>query len=96
MTKSKQCPCKPSKYVIRNVLSFQNEHSELLDCQNVSVIEFLEYLFGTAFWSEAGEEAETAFEDAYIKFSHWISMEEFISPPDANDVEDGTAEELAR
>ncbi|KAG1788140.1 uncharacterized protein HD556DRAFT_915622 [Suillus plorans] len=84
-------PVNHSRNVIRGVLCFENEHSELLDCKDVSVIDFLEYLFGTAFWSEAGEEAETAFEDAYINFSHWISMEEFISPPDASDFEDGTS-----
>ncbi|KAG0697370.1 hypothetical protein DFH29DRAFT_946530 [Suillus ampliporus] len=53
--------------------------AELMDCQKVSVIDFLQYLFGEDFWSTV-EEAETAFKHAYINFSHWVPMTEFISP----------------
>ncbi|KAG1738743.1 hypothetical protein EDB19DRAFT_881974 [Suillus lakei] len=54
--------------------------AELIDCQKVSVVDFLEYLFGKMFWSRTVEEAKTAFQHAYINFSHWVSMSEFISP----------------
>ncbi|KAG1784931.1 uncharacterized protein HD556DRAFT_1451244 [Suillus plorans] len=76
----------PPEITIQHLLYNGSEHAELLDCQKVSVVGFLEYLFGAAFWSdsEAGEEAKTAFQHAYINFSHWISMEEFISPADSD------------
>ncbi|KAG2138999.1 hypothetical protein DEU56DRAFT_330798 [Suillus clintonianus] len=56
--------------------------AELMDCQKVSVIDFLEYLFGDQFWSNAGMDAKTAFQHAFINFSHWVPMENFISPKD--------------
>lgn len=76
----------PPETAIQHLLYNGSEHAELLDCQKVSIIGFLEYLFGTAFWSdsEAGEEAKTVFQHAYINFSHWIPMEEFISPADSD------------
>jgi hypothetical protein len=57
--------------------------AELMDCQKVSVINFLEYLFGDGFWSMAGMDAKTTFQHAYINFSHWVPMENFISPTDS-------------
>ncbi|KAG1769565.1 hypothetical protein EV702DRAFT_1271245, partial [Suillus placidus] len=57
--------------------------TELMDCQKVSVIDFLEYLFGDEFWSDAGMDAKSAFQHAYINFSHWVPMEDFISPKDS-------------
>ncbi|KAG1762193.1 hypothetical protein EDD22DRAFT_892969 [Suillus occidentalis] len=55
--------------------------AELIDCQKVSVIDFLEYLFGKTFWLNLADQAKAAFQHAYINFSHWVSMSEFISPP---------------
>ncbi|KAG1777972.1 hypothetical protein EV702DRAFT_1196772 [Suillus placidus] len=75
----------PSQDVIQDLHYNRRGDAELLDCQKVSVIEFPEYLFGMTFWSKAGEDA------AYINFSHWVPMTEFISPPD--DSEHTTAEE---
>ncbi|KAG1775166.1 hypothetical protein EV702DRAFT_449659 [Suillus placidus] len=70
----------PSEDAIQDLRYNKSEDAELLDCQKVSVIKFLAYLFGTTFWSRAGKEAETAFQHAYINFSHWVPMTEFISP----------------
>ncbi|KAG1809295.1 uncharacterized protein BJ212DRAFT_602435 [Suillus subaureus] len=70
----------PSEDAIQDLRYNRSEDAELLDCQKVSVIEFLVYLFGTTFWSKAGEEAKAAFRHAYINFSHWVPMTEFISP----------------
>ncbi|KAG2114169.1 uncharacterized protein F5147DRAFT_678222 [Suillus discolor] len=83
----------PPETAIQHLLYNGSEHAELLDCQKVSVVGFLEYLFGTAFWSdsEAGEEAKTALQHAYINFTHWITMEEFISPADGDFEELGSA-----
>ncbi|KAH7919076.1 hypothetical protein BV22DRAFT_1134113 [Leucogyrophana mollusca] len=53
---------------------------ELIDCQKVPVIPFLEYLFGDQFSSTISSTAKTAFKDAYINFSHWVSMKQDISP----------------
>ncbi|KAG2341866.1 hypothetical protein BDR05DRAFT_431777 [Suillus weaverae] len=81
----------PSEDAIQDLRYNKSEDAELLDCQKVSVIEFLAYLFGTTFWSKAGKEAETAFQHAYINFSHWVPMTEFISP--TVDPKHATAEE---
>jgi hypothetical protein len=54
--------------------------AELIHCQKVSVIHFLEHLFGNSFWSQAGDTAKKVFKHAYINFSHWVPMDEFISP----------------
>jgi hypothetical protein len=54
--------------------------AELFDCQKISVIHFLEHLFGNSFWSQAGDTAKQTFKHAYINFSHWIPMDGLISP----------------
>jgi hypothetical protein len=54
--------------------------AELVHGKKVSVIRFLEHLFGNSFWSQAGDTAKEVFKDAYINFSHWVPMDEFISP----------------
>ena len=51
------------------VLEFDRE---LLDCQLVSVVEFLEFVFGSRVWAD--KEAKKQFDSAYINFSHWVSM----------------------
>ncbi|KAG2141144.1 uncharacterized protein EDB93DRAFT_639299 [Suillus bovinus] len=71
----------PPEGVIRDLYYDGSGDAELIDCRKVSVIDFLEYLFGQTFWSRTVEEAKAAFQHAYINFSHWISMTEFISPP---------------
>jgi len=54
--------------------------AELIDCQKVSVIHFLEHVFGDSFWSRAGNTAKELFQHAYINFSHWVPMDGLISP----------------
>ncbi|KAG2095463.1 uncharacterized protein F5147DRAFT_718410 [Suillus discolor] len=71
----------PPKGVIRDLYYNESGDAELIDCRKVSVVDFLEYLFGETFWSRTIEEAKAAFQHAYINFSHWVSMTEFISPP---------------
>ncbi|KAG1732293.1 hypothetical protein EDB19DRAFT_1912133 [Suillus lakei] len=68
-----------SEGTISNLYYFGTADAELMDCQKVSVIDFLEYLFGDEFWSKAGMDAKAAFQHAYINFSHWVPMENFIS-----------------
>lgn len=46
----------------------------LQDCQLVPVVQFLEFVFGRKIW-EAAPEAEVEFQNAYINFSHWVSMD---------------------
>ncbi|KAG2047170.1 hypothetical protein BDR06DRAFT_964261 [Suillus hirtellus] len=71
----------PPNGVIQDLLYYGSGDAELIDCRKVSVIDFLEYLFGETFWSRTVVEAKAAFQHAYINFSHWVSMTEFISPP---------------
>ncbi|KAG2339311.1 hypothetical protein BDR05DRAFT_624565 [Suillus weaverae] len=77
----------PSTGVIQDLHYNGSEDAEPIDCQKVSIIDFLEYLFGKTFWSRTAE-GKTAFQHAYINFSHWVPMTEFISPrvPDQTDV----------
>ncbi|KAF9234793.1 hypothetical protein BU15DRAFT_65422 [Melanogaster broomeanus] len=49
--------------------------AELIDCQEVSVWDFFKFLFGSDFWTKAGQSATTAFKAAYVNFSHWVSMD---------------------
>ncbi|KAG1804064.1 uncharacterized protein BJ212DRAFT_948730 [Suillus subaureus] len=58
---------------IRVVHYYGSGDAELIDCQKVSVVNFLQYLFGETFWLLASEEAKSAFQHAYINFSHWVS-----------------------
>ncbi|KAG1762984.1 hypothetical protein EV702DRAFT_1052031 [Suillus placidus] len=82
----------PSKGVIQDLHYDGGEDAELIDCQKVSVIDFLEYLFGKTFWSRSLE-GKIAFQHAYINFSHWVPMTEFISPriPDQTDANSPSA-----
>jgi hypothetical protein len=61
--------------------------SELIDCKMVSVTEFFEFLFGEDFWSRAPTGAKTAFQDAYVNFSHWVSMDVNIRRDDEDQLE---------
>jgi len=68
---------------VRNPHDDEHWEAELLDCQKVSIIHFLEYIFGESFWSMIGD-AKTAFEHAYINFSHWVTMEDLINPKNSD------------
>ncbi|KAH7884938.1 hypothetical protein F5I97DRAFT_1301108 [Phlebopus sp. FC_14] len=46
----------------------------LQDCQLVPVVDFLTFVFGPKIW-EAAPGAQTEFQNAYINFSHWVSMD---------------------
>jgi hypothetical protein len=69
---------------IRDNSEDSNLEAELIDCQKVSVVCYLQYLFGERFWSEAGEIAKAAFKHAYVNFSHWVPMKEQMSPKDSD------------
>ncbi|KAF9244221.1 hypothetical protein BU15DRAFT_59546 [Melanogaster broomeanus] len=66
--------------------------AELIDCQEVSVCDFFTFLFGSDFWTKAGQSATTAFKDAYVNFSHWVSMDFSIrrNVPDQLDIKQWT------
>ena len=46
----------------------------LQDCQLVPVVDFLESAFGPKIWAEAPQ-ARQEFQNAYVNFSHWVSMD---------------------
>ncbi|KAI9570118.1 hypothetical protein HD554DRAFT_2083867 [Boletus coccyginus] len=48
-------------------------------CQPISVVEYLQFVFGPRIW-QAAPQAPQIFQDAYINFSHWISMGFNINP----------------
>ena len=50
--------------------------TELIDCQMVPIIPFLGFVFGKKHWEG---EVEKAFANAYINFSHWMTMESAIA-----------------
>ncbi|GBE88894.1 hypothetical protein SCP_1403020 [Sparassis crispa] len=53
----------------------------LLYCQKVPLTKYLEKCFGNTVWPDNKQQAEAAknaFQNAYVNFSHWISMEENI------------------
>ena len=52
--------------------------SECFDCKMVPLIGYLEYLFGSSFWGGSEAEAKKLFANAYINFSHWVSMKDNI------------------
>jgi hypothetical protein len=60
-----------------------NSGQEFIDCVRVPVIAFLEYVLGDLFTNalDEGEArgARKAFANAYINFSHWVSMDENIA-----------------
>ncbi|KAI6007926.1 hypothetical protein EDC04DRAFT_2611228 [Pisolithus marmoratus] len=60
-------------------------NSELTDCWMISVIEYFCFIFGENFWDIAGKEAKDAFKDAFVNFSHWVSMDKNISVPEDGD-----------
>ena len=59
---------------------------EFADCRRIPVIGFLEHVFGDSFWSTIGEgrgeEVKAEFNDAYINFSHWVSMKSIMGNRD--------------
>ncbi|KAG9313098.1 hypothetical protein JVU11DRAFT_6543 [Chiua virens] len=52
---------------------------KLLDCHPVPVTAFLEFFLGPRVWN-AVPGARKEFENAYINFSHWVSMDFDITP----------------
>ena len=54
---------------------------ELIDCRPIKVLEYLDFVFGKKEWDENVREA---FENAFINFSHWVSMDSDIAGNDAN------------
>ncbi|KAG9318913.1 hypothetical protein JVU11DRAFT_1024 [Chiua virens] len=54
----------------------------LVDCQMIPVVDWLEFVFGPRIWDERNKQASAArevFKDAYVNFSHWVSMEKNIA-----------------
>ena len=50
--------------------------SELIECRPFKVLQYLDFVFGEKKWPEQVEES---FANAYINFSHWVSMDSDIS-----------------
>ena len=53
--------------------------AELIDCQKVPLLQYLDHLFGT---QKRENKARAAFERAYVNFSHWVTMETPIATRD--------------
>jgi len=68
------------KYSYTRITNIDKWGYELIDCQKVSIIDFLEHLFGKSFWVLAGGTAKALFCHAHVNFSHWVCMDELISP----------------
>jgi len=49
--------------------------AELIHCQMISVVDFFKFVFGGGFWDHVASDAKEAFTDAYVNFSHWVSMD---------------------
>ncbi|KAF8346701.1 hypothetical protein F5887DRAFT_91833 [Amanita rubescens] len=62
--------------------------SELFDCKMVPLIGYLQYLFGSSFWGETEANAKALFADAYINFSHWVSMKDDIGKREGMSVQE--------
>ncbi|KAG9318017.1 hypothetical protein JVU11DRAFT_80 [Chiua virens] len=72
---------------------------KLLDCHPVPVTEFLEFFLGSQVWN-AVPGARKEFENAYINFSHWVSMGFDITPRGGHEaplsIDDWTASHWVR
>ncbi|KAI6039773.1 hypothetical protein EDC04DRAFT_3090119 [Pisolithus marmoratus] len=55
-----------------------------VDCQMISAIEYFRFIFREDFWDLTRKEGKEAFEDVFINFSHWVSMDENIIPEDGD------------
>ncbi|KAF8547557.1 hypothetical protein OG21DRAFT_905914 [Imleria badia] len=69
-------------FFVRSELHVTNDaepqfDQELQDCRLISVVEFLRSVFGPKMWAE-NTKAEEVFQNAYINFSHWVSMDSNI------------------
>ncbi|KAG9308729.1 hypothetical protein JVU11DRAFT_11514 [Chiua virens] len=56
--------------------------AHLADCQMISVVDWLEFVFGPQIWNAKEKKASTtheAFKNAYLNFSHWVSMDTDIN-----------------
>ena len=54
----------------------------LADCQMIPVVDWLEFIFGPQIWDEGSNQtsvSRTAFEGAYLNFSHWVCMDANIA-----------------
>lgn len=64
-----------AKNVVTTMPLKWDEH--LMDCQMISVVDWLEFIFGPCVWDKEHTQASLAremFKDAYLNFSHWICM----------------------
>ncbi|KIK15021.1 hypothetical protein PISMIDRAFT_337486 [Pisolithus microcarpus 441] len=68
----------PLQSLVLPAVDGQEWNSELADCQMISVLNYFCFVFGDDFWDRAGKKARKAFKNAFVNFSHWVSMDENI------------------
>lgn len=68
----------PLQSLVIPAVDGQEWNSELADCQMISVLNYFCFVFGDDFWDRAGKKARKAFKNAFVNFSHWVSMDENI------------------
>jgi hypothetical protein len=69
-----------AKNMVVKLPSTWAEH--LADCQMIPVVDWLEFIFGPQIWDEEdtqGSLAHELFENAYLNFSHWVTMDAYIA-----------------
>lgn len=44
----------------------------------ISLVDYTLFVFWENFWKKAGEEVKKAFENTFVNFSHWVSIDEII------------------
>jgi hypothetical protein len=80
-------------YVMRHLgtrtFTGSGNNVEVVHCRMIPVVAFIEFVFGGDFWkkveNKAGDDAKDAFQDAYINFSHWVSMESHVRQDKSED-----------
>ena len=64
---------------------------EFIDCRRVKVLDYLDFVFGKHKWTES---VVGAFGNAYINFSHWVSMVSDIAGKEAHWIGYGSFDDL--
>ena len=78
---------KPYRNLFYAPLGEDEWDGELVDCRPIKVLEYLDFVFGKRRWHE---DAQKAFENAFINFSHWVSMDSDISGNYPNELRYGS------
>ena len=71
--------------IVTKTLDGDLRDAEVVDCQMIPVIGWLEFVFGEHIWDKIqGSLVREHFQHAFLNFSHWISMKSTIAGPENN------------